>query len=216
MRALALALCAAAPPAFAGAGWNVEAYVGAPLNFNTPLTIEQSGHPDLRMSAQYETRPFEAPWYWDVRVGRWSGKAEWAIELTHHKIYLTNPPTEVGAFASSHGYNLLTVSRGWELPWSIWARLGIGVVISHPESTVRDQRLGENGGIMGLGYYLSGGTVTAALQKRIRLIGGLYIAGAGMVSASYAVLPVVDGHALVPNVALHALVGVGYSLGSNN
>ncbi len=216
MRASALAVWVALPAAASASGWSVEAYGGAPLNLHTPLVIEQSGHPDLRLSARYETRPFEAPWYWDVRVGRWSGKGEWAIELTHHKIFLTNPPTEVGAFASSHGYNLLTASRGWELPWTIWARLGLGVVISHPESAVRDQRFGENGGILGLGYYLSGATVTASVQKRVHLIAGLYVAGAAMISASYAVLPIVDGHALVPNVAVHALIGIGYRFGGDS
>lgn len=192
------------------AGWNVEVYGGAPLNFPTPLAIEQSGYPSLRTTARYESRPFEAPWYYDVRIGHWRGKTEWAIELTHHKIFLSKPPPEVGAFGASHGYNLLTASRGWELPFDVWARVGLGVVISHPENTVRAQRLGENGGILGLGYYVSGATATAALQKRVYILGGFFVAAAGMVSTSYAVLPLVDGHALVPNLAVHGLFGLGY------
>ena len=203
----------ASAAAFAG-GWNIEAYSGAPVNLSTPLSIEQSGQPTLRVTARYETRPFEFPWYYQVHVGRWSGKAEWAVELTHHKIFLTNPPADVGAFASSHGYNFLTVNRGWELPFDIWARAGLGVVISHPESTVRGQKLGENGGFYGLGFYLSGAVATAAIQKRVYLVGGFFIAATGMFSAAYAVLPVVDGHASTPNIAFHALLGFGYCFGS--
>jgi hypothetical protein len=210
----AIALFELTASAAAADGWNVEAYGGAPLNVSTPLSIEQSGQPTLRTTARYETRPFEAPWYYHVHIGRWSGKAEWAVELTHHKIFLTNPPSEVGAFGASHGYNLLTANRGWELPFDIWARVGLGVVISHPESTVRGQAFGENGGFWGLGYYLSGAAATAAIQKRVYLVGGFFIAAEGMISASYAVLPVVDGHARAPNVALHALLGLGYRFGS--
>ena len=213
-RAFALAFLLAGFRASAAQGWSVEAYLGAPFNIPTPLSIEQSGQPDLRTTAHYETRPFEAPWYYDVRIGRWNGKTDWAIELTHHKIFLTNPPAEVASFASSHGYNLLTASRGWELPFDFWARIGLGLVISHPESSLRGTRFGENGGIWGLGFYISGATATASLQKRCYLVGGLFVAATGMMSASYAVLPVVDGHALVPNLAFHALFGVGYRFGS--
>src|SRR5215813_1125344 len=84
-----------AAAAFAG-GWNVEGYLGAPVNLSTPLSIEQSGQPTLRVTARYETRPFDVPRYYHVHVGYWSGKSEWAVELTHHKIFLTNPPDEVG------------------------------------------------------------------------------------------------------------------------
>jgi hypothetical protein len=199
--------------ATAAEGWTIEVYGGAPLNLPTPLDIQQSGEADLHTTARYDTRPFQVPRYYDIRIGRWRDRAEWAIELTHHKIFLTNPPPEVEYFAASHGYNLLTASRGWELPYEFWARVGLGVVISHPENGVRNQRLREIGGIMGLGYYLSGATATASLQKRVRLVGGLFLAAAGMISASYAVLPVVDGRALVPNVAIHGLLGVGYQFG---
>ena len=210
--ALALVEFASAA-AFAG-GWNVEAYTGAPVNLSTPLSIEQSGQPTLRITAQYETRPFELPRYYHVHIGRWSGKSEWAVELTHHKIFLSNPPAEVGAFAASHGYNLLTANRGWELPFDIWARVGLGIVISHPESTVRGQKFGENGGFYGLGFYLSGAVATAAIQKRVYLVSGFFIAATGMLSAAYAVLPIVDGHASTPNIAFHGLVGLGYRFGS--
>jgi len=195
-------------------GWNVEGYLGAPVNLSTPLSIEQSGQPALRVTARYETRPFEAPWYYHAHVGYWRGKTEWAVELTHHKIFLTNPPAEAERFASSHGYKLFTVNRGWELPFDIWARVGLGVVLSHPESTVRGQTFGENGGFFGLGFYLSGAVATAAIQKRVYLVGGFFVAATGMLSASYAVLPVVDGHATTPNIALHGLLGFGYRFGS--
>src|SRR5262249_11984465 len=216
LRTNALALCLLSLPVFAAeSGWSLEIYGGAPVNVSAPLTILHAGAPALRTTAHYETRPFDAPFYYDVRVGWWRDGAEWAIELTHHKIFLINPPPDVQNLASSHGYNLLTVSRGWQLPYGFWGRVGLGMVVSHPESTVRERTFAENGGIFGLGYYLSGATVTASLQKRVYLAGGLFIAAAGMLSASYAVVPISGGSARTPNFALHALLGIGYRFGGS-
>ncbi len=78
---------------------------------------------------------------------------------------------------------------------------------------MRGQKLGENGGLYGLGFYLSGAVATAAVQKRVYLVGGFFIAATGMFSAVYAALPVVDGHASTPNIAFHALLGLGYRFG---
>ena len=73
MRAAAIGVALVGFPAWS-AGWNIELYGGAPVNVSTSLVIHQSGQPDLRTTAQYESRPFETPWYYDLRIGRWSGK----------------------------------------------------------------------------------------------------------------------------------------------
>ena len=130
-RILALAALAIPSHAFAVDQWSLQIFGGAPLNFNFPLTIHQSGHPDLKVTGNYESRPLEVPYYYAWRLGAWDGNRAWEIELVHNKLYLKNKPPEVQEFSISHGYNLLTVNRAWKENGFIF-RGGLGVVITHP------------------------------------------------------------------------------------
>jgi hypothetical protein len=207
----ALALIAALTPAAPRAQeeWSAQFLVGGALNLPMPLTIRQSGQPDLRITARYASRPFTPPIYYGVLLGRRSGGAEWTVELLHQKLYLENPPPEVQKFSVSHGYNLVTVSRGWRLADGLWTRAGLSAVIAHPESTVRGLKLDEGGGILGTGQYLSGIGIDATLEKRFPVAGKLYFALDGKVTAAWAVVPVEQGDASVPSVSAHALAGLG-------
>lgn len=207
-----LALLAAAAPRTGRASeeaWSAQLLVGGALNLPTPLTIRQSGHPDLRFTARYSTRPFTPPLYYGVLLGRRSGGTEWTVELLHQKLYLEDPPPEVQDFSVSHGYNLVTVSRGWRVGDGLWARAGLAAVIAHPESVVRGLRLDEDRGLFGSGQHLAGIGVDATLEKRFPLAGRLYFAVDGKVTAAWAVVPVEDGSASVPSVSAHALAGLG-------
>ncbi len=179
-----------------------------PLNVPTPLTISQSGEPDLNVTARYATRPFSPPLYWVFGVFRREGGHEWALELLHHKLYLENPPPEVGAFSLSHGFNLVVLSHGFEVSPGVWARVGGGLVVAHPESTVRGESWPQKGGPFGLGYRLAGGVISAGLEGRVPLGDRLRLAVGGRVTGAYAVVPVAGGSARVPNVAFHATAGL--------
>ncbi len=205
---LPLLLLAAAPPGAAAADWTFEFFVGVPFGFPSTLTIRQSGQPDIAARAHYESRPLRTPLYYGWRVGRWDGDRAWELEFVHDKLYLADPPAGVGEFAISHGYNLVTVNRAWE-HGGLVRRAGAGVVVAHPESTVRGKRLPENGGLLGWGYYLAGPTVQAAVEKRIRLRGDVFLPVEGKATASFARVPVADGSADVPHAALHGLAGLG-------
>lgn len=217
MRTLPLAVAVGASlvaPASAQApppsGWAVELSSGSAFNVPTPLTFQQAGQPDIELSARYDTRPWtEAPYY-AVRVGRWLGNRGWELELIHHKLYLRNPPREVQHFAVSHGYNLVLVNRAARRRATVW-RAGAGVVIAHPEATVRQQALSEKRGLFSRGYHLSGAAIQAAAARRLGVSRWLHVTAELKVTAAYARVPIPDGHASVPNVAVHALLGVGYS-----
>lgn len=204
---LPVLLLASAPPA-TSADWTFELFVGVPFGFPAPLTIRQSGRPDIAARAHYESRPFRKPLYYGWRIGRWDGDRAWELELVHHKLYLAEPPGEVQEFAISHGYNLVTVNRARERGGLV-RRAGAGVVVAHPESTVRGKALPQDRGLLGWGYYLAGPTVQAALEKRIRLHGDLFLPVEGKATASFARVPVADGSADVPYAALHGLAGLG-------
>jgi hypothetical protein len=212
-RLLASAALLAVGQAAAGAEWGVQILFGGPLNLRTPLTIRQTGEPDLDVRAHWTTRPFESPIYYGVGGFRRDGGREWALELLHHKLYLRNPPPEVQRFSISHGYNLLLASYGIELARGIWTRVGGGAVVAHPESTVRGRTLDEGRGLFGLGYHLAGPAVSAGIEGRVPLgTERLRLALGGRVTGGYAFVPVEGGRARVPNVALHATAGIAADL----
>ncbi len=203
---LAAAVLATAQAA-AGAEWGVQLLVGGPLNLRTPLTIRQSGQPDLHVRARWATRPFESPIYYGVGGFRREGGREVSLEFLHHKLYLQNPPPEVQDFSVSHGYNLLLGSYGIEVARGVWTRLGGGVVLAHPESTVRGQALDEGRGWFGL--HLAGPAASAGIEGRLPLgTDRLRLTLGGRVTGAYAVVPIANGIAHVPNVAFHATAGL--------
>jgi hypothetical protein len=213
--ALAAALGALAPSPAAPeerASWGVQVFVGSPLNARSPLTIRQHGEPDLEVRARWRTRPFESPLYYGVGAHRRAGGREWYGELVHHKLYLANPPPEVEEFSVSHGYNLVILGHGREVARGVWARAGAGVVVAHPESTVRGRTLPQDGGPFGRGYHLAGPALSAGVEGRVPLGDRLRLLLGGRVTGAYAVVPVEGGRAHVPNVAFHATAGVDADL----
>src|SRR5215216_7185469 len=130
-----LVLILAAPLA-AEQGWAFQTSLGVVENLETRLTIRQSGFEGIELDADYETRPFESPFYYSLRAGRWNGRGGWELELIHQKLYLRNRPPEVQQFGISHGYNLVMVNHGWDVRRLI-LRAGVGAVLAHPENNVR-------------------------------------------------------------------------------
>jgi hypothetical protein len=194
-----------------GDDWTLEAFLGTAWNLPTSLTIVQKGSPDIKLTAQYKEHAFEGPPYYTLRVGRWSDNRAWELELVHHKIYLDDPPAGVQRFSISNGFNIITVNRAWSMRKFIW-RFGIGLVVTHPESTVRNKPFDESQGILGQGFYISGGTIQGAIGKQIILWKGLFASIEAKLIVSLVRVPIVDGHADVPNVAGHILFGFGYRI----
>lgn len=189
--------------------WRVECFTAAVSNIRTPLTVRQSGYGDINITARYSTKPFERPLYYTLRLSRWNNHAGWAFELIHHKLFLTNKPDEIQEFSISHGYNILTVNRGWNR-YGVTIHFGGGIVLAHPESTVRNKKLSETRGLMGMGYYVTGPVMQMAAGKIIHLSRNLYIMVEGKLIGAYASIPVADGDASVPNIGIHGIMGIGY------
>jgi hypothetical protein len=209
--AAAAAVIGIAARAAADPVWSVRLLGGSAWNARTELTIHQAGEPDLRFHARWKTRGLEAPPYYVVGIARRDGGREWSLELVHHKLYLQNPPPEVQDFSVSHGYNLLLVGYGLELQAGLWARLGAGAVIGHPESTVRGRPLDQTTGFLD-GYHLSGAALSAGLEERISVFPWLQVILGVRATAAYAEVPVADGFARVPNVAVHATAGLAFDV----
>lgn len=193
----------------AAAEWAVQASAGFAKSLKTPLSIEQDGFPELRLDAQYDNRPFDGSPYFLLRVSRRSGSGAWELQHLHHKIYLHNRPPEVERFDVTHGYNLFTLGRSWTRG-GFGLRAGAGVVVAHPESTIRSLRFGPKQGILGLDQYLTGPALVLGASRQWRFGGGGFVSPELQFSAARARVPVREGRASVPNVAFHFLIGLGW------
>ena len=183
--------------------------VGAGLQYNVPMpiVIRQTGEPDIRLTARFSTRPFFEVPYYDVKAGLawklWAGE----LELVHHKLYLDNRPPEVDTFEITHGYNpiLLNVVREQS---GVAFRAGAGILLAHPQSTVRGLRFPETGGI--LGWYVSGPAAQLSVSKWFDINRQLFAGFEGKFVGAWARVPIEQGSADVPNLSLHGLVTVGW------
>lgn len=188
--------------------WRLEGALGAARSFSSDLRIEQAGLPVLDLAAEWESRSLESPLYYGLRLALTDGRGAWALRFVHLKAYLANPTAEVERFSVSHGYNLLTLERAFRArDFDLWA--GLGIVIAHPESTVRGQTRPENeGGPFGGGYFLTGPTGAVAASRRVALGRRFGLVPEVRLTLSRALVPVSGGEASVPNAAVHLLVGL--------
>lgn len=189
--------------------WTFSAATGSAYSLPLPLVIRQAGEPDIRLTAHYQTRPFYEVPYYDLRLARVLGSRAWELELVHHKLYLVNPPAGVNNFEITHGFNLITVNRAWTWRW-LEVRAGAGIVLAHPQTTIRGLAFNTDSGFLGLGWFVSGGTVLGGVGVPVCLSNRLAAVFEAKVSAAYARVPVASGSADVANLAGHAAAGIRY------
>jgi hypothetical protein len=207
--AIALALALLLPTGRRADAWTLAGGVGGAKSLPTPLSIEQEGFPPIELSARYDNRPFDSPPHWMLRLSARVEGGIWELQYLHHKLYLSNRPAEVERFDVTHGYNILTLGRAWPRG-AFQLRIGVGVVIAHPESTVRGRRFGPEEGIFGLDQYLTGPAVALGASREFRLGRRVFVAAELQVTAAHARVPIQGGSASAPNVALHFLLGPGF------
>ncbi|MBN2463996.1 hypothetical protein JXD38_00015 [candidate division WOR-3 bacterium] len=183
--------------------------VGTGLQYNVPvpIVIRQTGQPDIRLTARFSTRPFSEVPYYDIKVGLTRKRWACELELIHHKLYLDNRPPEVDMLEITHGYNPILVNVVHEVH-GVGLRGGAGILLAHPESTIRGQRFPETGGI--LGWYVSGPAGQISVSKWLDVSSQLFAGFEVKVAGAWARVPVVDGSADVPNLSLHGLASVGW------
>jgi hypothetical protein len=187
---------------FADSVWSIEIGTGSAHSFSTTLQIQQTNEPEIRIGADYATRPWEDAPYYDWRVSYRKKETAWELEFLHHKLYLENDSPEIQHFEVSHGYNMLFVNHLWKLRYFDF-RAGAGPVISHTESVIRDLALDT-------GYDLSGVAGQVGVGKRLYLSQRFFLNLETKLTFSNANVSVAEGEASVPNFAIHGLIGIGY------
>ncbi len=193
----------------AAAQWRLEGWFGDAYNVGTPLTIEQRGEPDLTIDADWSTRPWRPTWYYAARVAKWKGRSAWAFEYMHHKLYLDNPPPEVGTFRITNGVNNLLIERHWRLAGGWEVGLGAGPAFAVPISRVRGKVYSRGGGgIFKSHYELAGATALATVAHRVKLLPYVYGSFAVKSTLTHLDVNVADGRAHLNNVAVHFQYGI--------
>lgn len=193
---------------YAQSRWSFEMQGGQVYNTRVPLTIKQQGYPDINMQAHYFTDAFVLPIYWDLRLARWENGKAWELETIHHKLYLENTSPEVQKFNISHGFNMVFVNRGFERKLFRY-RAGAGIVLAHPESTIRGKEFGSTGNDFDLGYSISGPALNLAISKPFRLNNRFFINTEAKATMAYSYIKVAQGHADVYSIAFHLILGLG-------
>jgi hypothetical protein len=189
--------------------FSFELHGGGAYSVPLPLTIKQQGYPDLKLTARFHTEAFTLPVYWDMRLSRWKNDKSWELELIHHKLYLDNTSEEVQKFNISHGFNMIMLNRGFDQK-TFRYRAGAGIVLAHPESTIRGKEFGSSTDDYDLGYNLTGPVLNLAISKPIRLGYRFYINAEAKTTIAYSYIKVAEGHANVYNLAFHLILGIGF------
>ena len=189
-------------------GLSATFFGGTSWSLPLPLRIEQPGEIPIRFRARYSTRPWKGSPYYAYRLGY----REWSAELVHHKLYLENPAPEIEHFDVSHGYNLAFISRTIpEIHSPLVFRIGIGLVIGHPEGRIRGRDINPVKSLLGGGYHISGLSLQLAVARPVTLADHFFIVPEAKLTAAWARMPLAGGgFAEVPNIALHTLLGIGY------
>jgi len=191
---------------------SVEIMGGTAINFPTPLIVHQSGYPNIDTKAHYDTKPLgpEFPYYvW--RISRWSGDGAWELSQVHNRLFLTNPPPEIQYFAIHYGYSYLLLGHAWRRNGWIY-HLGIGPIITNPETEVRNQKRTVGDWFFDGGYYISGVGLGVAAERDFRISKKTYAAlEVQFTAASAWDVPIANGYAEVPNLALHFHIGLGHN-----
>jgi hypothetical protein len=200
---------------------HAEFLLGTAWNLRMPLVVRLPGAPPARLRARYATRPWDDAPYYEYRAG--GGRARGCGDppaggdagLLHHKLYLENPAPPVERFEVTHGYNLAGAALV-RPAGRLGVRLGVAVVVAHAEGRVAGERVGgTRRTLLGGGYHVAGLAAQFGVARRIpQARGGALVPYAlpeAKLVAALARVPVGDrgGSAFVPNVAAHALAGIG-------
>jgi len=196
-------------PVFGQVRWAFELQGSLAGNVPLPLHISQNGYPDINLSAKFVSKSLTAPISWDWRFSRWQGDRAWEIEAIHHKLYLVNTTDEVERFNISHGFNIVTINRGYKLHW-VTLHSGLGIILAHAENIIRSLNYDDSEGYFKIGYYeITGPVINLSISRPIKISKRWFLNAETKSTLAYARVNVVNGHADFYNIAFHLIIGFG-------
>lgn len=208
MRHVILILCAALLwPVFgiADSYWSLQLDAGTSHSFSTSLKVKpKDDHLNFVIHADYDTRPWAGLPYFTTRLGYWVDHKAWEVEMIHQKLYLTNPNEQLTSFTVTHGYNMIFFNRA--IDSGIIFHFGGGLIIAHPEAILYGVTSNHD-------YDLAGFAGQLALEKRFAWGDHVFLSIEGKFTGAHASVSLHNADVSVPNVAFHALIGLGFRIG---
>ncbi|WP_434356034.1 hypothetical protein NF212_12320 [Parasalinivibrio latis] len=193
------------PSTFAKEGLSFSFGLGGALNYQEDVKLKLDGQDDIDLGTlSFDTKPFQMPFYWDLKLGYWQENKGWELELLHHKLYASGlNNSRVSSLEVTHGYNLVYLNRAIEFRPSWLGRIGLGAVVPHPDMTI-------DGNKVSGGYHLAGPSAQLSLEKTYRFREDFLVGLEGKMTYSYAEVDFDGGSFELPNTAVHFLVSLQY------
>ena len=194
--------------------FDLSLYSGSTVHARTPIKLSQKGKSEIKFNAEHETRPFDTPLFFHVRLAHKFSDQEgfWALSLMHDKIHIiSKPPSEVQYFTIIDGFNLLMLEYFKPIFHYLFS-LSAGVSVVHPETEVRNKIKGRSGDWSG--YYLGGPVLGASLLKRLYFNKSevLWLDLETGFRTSYSWFPIAEGTGEIFYNAVYFLVGLGFKI----
>lgn len=179
------------------------------------ITIKREQGDDIQFSASYKTKGFSSPHYYSIRIRENFFNKDIELELVHHKLYVDDAlPTEITKFEITDGFNLLMCNMTSNFISSVSYRLGLGLVVAHPDVTIDgESNFVRGGGLIPKfwedGYHWGGISTQASLFYSSYIKNIKYHIETKCVYAK-SNIPVVRGDMDITNISIHFLAGISF------
>ncbi|MDZ7332129.1 MAG: hypothetical protein ONB13_00875 [candidate division KSB1 bacterium] len=190
--------------------WQLAIALGDAYCVPAPLCLRQKGFSDIKVTARFATHSFQPPIYYAMKASRYAGADGWEFEFIHLKIDLKNKNEDIQRFEVSHGFNLFTLLRSWKRRNFDW-QIGGGLVLAHPENTVRNLKISETNGLFHSGYYIAGPNIQLALARTLIRRRDFSIFISGKFTGAHCWIPIAAGQSQLLLFNFHGLFGIVYA-----
>ncbi len=188
-------------------GWEFSLGTGSAWSYGEGVIIKMDNAEDINLgTVDFETKPFDTPFYYNVRIGHWEDNKAWEGEFIHHKLYAKSSSLSNGVsqIEVTHGYNLLYVNYAVKTDNELIYRMGLGVVIPHPDVIVNDVRSQGD-------YQLGGFSSQLSVEKEFNITESVLFSIEGKMTYSYAKIDLDYGKFTLPNTALHLVANLKFN-----
>lgn len=205
------------------ANYSMELLSGVVSNANSDIIIRRPNKENIVLkNAEIETHAQTVPFYYGLRVTRWSDDQNaWEFAHLHQKLYVDEPNkyhstnADIQNWEVTDGFNFFVLNKVHKYSkYNIKTRIGGGLVIAHPDITidgVLTHKSGNGAITWGDGYQLAGFVVQTSVQKSFDITKQWYLNLETRVSYAKAAITLKGGgDTTVTNKALHLNYGIGY------
>ncbi len=204
----AFTMALVATSSYARDDWQISLGTGTALSYSESIKIEMDDGSNIDSGdVSWNTKPFDTPPYYDIKIAKWHDDHAYEFEFIHHKIYAKSGDLDsrIQNFEVTDGYNLLYGNYVLNIKDKWNGRVGIGAVIPHPDVTVD--------GVRSHGSYQLGGiTAQLGIEREFPISESLDFSLETKITYSYAKIDLDYGEVTVPNTALHFIGSIKYSL----